>query len=112
MMGQSLGRSRINLCAGLGGSSCASENLLQLYWLAEVFYSERDLPESYARQIFASLPRYHVPMICCQANTNYTIHCFSLSIPAMILTPRCNKSNCSGASTRAGAFLSWRITLD
>src|SRR6267378_8199902 len=111
-MGQSLGLSRMNLCAGLGGSSCASENLLQLYWLGKVFYSERDLPGSYAQQIFGSLPRYHVPMICCLANTNYPTHCFSLSIPAMILTLRWNKSNCLGVSTRAGALLSWRITID
>src|SRR5712675_1762861 len=96
----------------LGGSSCASDNLLQSYSLGRAFYSERDLPESYAQNIFASLPRYRAPMICSRGNSNYTSHCFLLSIPAMILTPRWNKSNCLGTSTRAGALPSWPITID
>src|SRR5229473_7396583 len=95
----------------LGGLPCASDNLVQSYSLGKVFYSEKDLLESYAQKIFASLPRYHVPMICSRANSNYTSRCFSLFIPAMILTPRWNKSNCLGTSTRAGALPSWPITI-
>src|SRR6266481_7488395 len=106
-----MGRS-VLICVHAGRVPCASDNLLQLYSLGKAFYSEKDLPKSSDRQIFVSLPRYHAPMICCRANTNYTTPCFSLSIPAMILTPRWNKSNCSGASTRAGALLSWPITID
>src|ERR1700738_3719691 len=47
--------------------------------------------------------RYHAPMIFSRADSNYTSRCFSLSIPATILTRRSNKSNFSGTSTRAGA---------
>src|SRR5258707_14825329 len=86
-----------------GGSPCASDNPLQSYSLGKAFYSEKSLPESCAQQIFASLLRYRAPMICSRANSNYTSRCFLLSIPAMILTPRWNKSNCLGTSTRAGA---------
>src|SRR5258708_20662855 len=95
----------------MGGSPCASDNLLRLYWLGKVFYSEKDLPESCAQQVFASLPRYHAPMIWFRASSNYTSHCFSLSIPAMIVTPRWNRLNCLGTSTLAGALPSWPITI-
>ena len=37
----------------------------------KVFCSEKDLPESCARQIFGSLPRYLAPMICSRAYFNY-----------------------------------------
>src|SRR5260370_3464290 len=95
----------------LGGSPCARDNLLQSYSLGKVLYSEKDLPESYAQQIFASLRRYHAPMICSRANSNYTSRCFSLFTPAMILAPRWNKSNCLGTSTRPGALPSWSRTI-
>src|ERR1700730_19388398 len=47
--------------------------------------------------------RYHAPMIFSRADSNYTSRCFSLSVPARILTRRSNHSNFSGTSTRAGA---------
>ena len=73
-------QSSIKACM-LGGSSCASDNLLQSYSLGRAFCSERNLPEFYAKKIFASLPRYRAPMICSRGNSNYTSRCFLLSIP-------------------------------
>src|SRR5229473_1566502 len=94
------------------GSPCRGDNLSQPYLLGKATYSGRDLPESYAQQIFASWPRHHAPMICSRANSNNTSRCLSLSIPATILTRRSNKSNSSGASSWVAASRSWPITFD
>ena len=89
---RSFNRSSNVHCVQAGRLPCRGNNLLQPYSLEKAFYSEKDLPEYYAQQIFVSWLRYHAPMICPRANRNYTNRCFSLSIPAIILTPQSNKS--------------------
>src|SRR5258708_12717427 len=102
---------RFSICVQAGRVTCGGNNPLQSCSLAKVIYSEKDLPESCAQQVFASLPRYHAPMIWFRASSNYTNRCFLLSIPAMVVTPRWNRLNCLGTSTLAGALPSWPITI-
>ena len=48
-----MGPSSVKGCMLGGCHPCASDNLLQLYSLEKVLYSEKDLPESCAQKIFA-----------------------------------------------------------
>src|SRR5215208_3445293 len=91
---------------GPGELSCGGNNLLQSYSLEKVFYSEKDLRESYDQQISALRPRSHAPMICSRANFNSSIRSSSLSIPATILMSQSNRYIFSRTSTRAGALRS------
>src|SRR5215216_4024876 len=95
---------RIEVAFRLGVLLCGGNIVLQPSLLEKAFWSGKDLPESYAPQSFASWRLYHAPMMCARANPTYTHSCFSLSIPATILTQHSNKSNCSETGTRTDAL--------
>src|SRR6266700_4682370 len=95
MAGPEFCLSFINFAEMLGEPPCWGDNRSRPYLLGKASYSGKDLPESYGQQIFASWLRYHAPMICSRANFNNSSRYLSLSISAMILTSRSNKSNSS-----------------
>src|SRR2546429_8080871 len=96
----------------LGAPPCRGIVSLRSSSLEEAFCSGKDLLESYARQTFASWLLYRAPMICARANPQLTPRSFSLSIPAMILTPHSSKSSTSEAGIRTDVLRLLPITID